>query len=93
LVITSRNDGGLDRPVADVMTTTPLVVTLGSKMLEAVAIMARRKISELPVIDEQRMPIGMIDITDVVANFPEYALYAENTPEQGLPVTRLRVVA
>ncbi|MCL2118378.1 MAG: KpsF/GutQ family sugar-phosphate isomerase [Planctomycetaceae bacterium] len=89
----SRNDDGLDRPVADVMTRTPLVVTLGSKMLEAVAIMARRKISELPIIDEHRVPVGMIDITDVVSHFPEYALYAENTPEQVPPVVRLRVVA
>ena len=89
----SRNDGCLDRPVADVMTRTPLVVTLGSKMLEAVAIMARRKISELPVIDEHRVSVGMIDITDVVANFPEYALYAENSPEQVSPASRLRIVA
>ena len=89
----SRNDSCLDHPVADVMIPTPLVVTLGSKMLEAVAIMAKRKISELPVIDEHRVPVGMIDITDVVANFPEYSLYAENTPESISPVTRLRVVA
>jgi len=94
----SRSDGCLDRPVADVMTRTPLVVTFGSKMLEAVAIMARRKISELPVIDEHHVPVGMIDITDVVANFPEYALYAENTPADDKPnpvspTARWRVVA
>jgi len=88
-----RNDGGLDRPVAEVMTRTPLVVTLGSKMLEAVAIMARRKISELPVIDENSIPVGMIDITDVVANFPEYALYAETPTESASPLSRLRVAA
>ncbi len=74
-----RDDGGLDHSIADVMTKTPLVVVRGSKMLEAVAIMAKRKISELPVIDENRIPVGMLDITDVVAHFPEYALYAENT--------------
>jgi len=89
----SRNDGGLDRPVAEVMTCTPLVVTFGTKMLEAVAIMARRKISELPVIDDHRVPLGMIDITDVVANFPEYALYAENPPDNISPMSRLRIVA
>ena len=89
-----RNDGRLDCPITEVMTKTPLLVTLGSNMLEAVAIMARRKISELPVVDANRMPVGMLDITDVVANFPEYALYAESTnadsPEAASP---LRVVA
>lgn len=90
----SRNDERLDLPMADVMTKTPQLVTLGSKMLDAVAVMARRKISELPVVNADRVPVGMIDITDVVADFPEYALYAENAnadaPENRTP---LRVVA
>lgn len=91
----SRNDERLDRPIAEVMTVTPQLVTLGSNMLEAVAVMARRKISELPVIDENRVPVGLLDITDVVANFPEYALYAENPPADSQPASTpaLRVVA
>jgi Mg/Co/Ni transporter MgtE len=28
--------------------------------------MSERKLSELPVIDEQRIPVGMLDITDVL---------------------------
>jgi len=89
-----RNDGRLDCPIAEVMTKTPLVVTLGSNMLEAVAIMARRKISELPVINENRVPVGMLDITDVVAHFPEYAMYAENANADSPGTTSLlRIVA
>jgi arabinose-5-phosphate isomerase len=32
--------------------------------------MAKRKISELPVVDGEGRPIGLIDITDVVGLFP-----------------------
>ena len=40
-------------------------------MIDAVAIMAESKISELPVVDRGRQPVGLIDITDVVGLFPE----------------------
>ncbi|MDR1383867.1 MAG: KpsF/GutQ family sugar-phosphate isomerase [Planctomycetaceae bacterium] len=86
-----RHDHQLDLPVSDVMTKTPAVVIFRSKMLEAVAIMAKRKISELPVIDENRVPLGILDITDVVANFPEYAIFVEENMEK--PSQLLRVVA
>ena len=39
-------------------------------MVDAVAIMAERKISELPVVDAEGRPVGLIDITDVVALLP-----------------------
>ena len=56
------------------MTAEPCTVPSGSMMLDAVAIMAERKISELPVIDRRGRPVGMLDITDVVALFPEARL-------------------
>jgi CBS domain-containing protein len=40
-------------------------------MLDAIAIMGEKKISELPVTDSEGFPIGMIDVTDIVATFPE----------------------
>ena len=42
-------------------------------MVDAVAIMAGRKISELPVVDAEGRPVGLIDITDVVALLPKEA--------------------
>ena len=47
-------------------------------MVDAVAIMAGRKISELPVIDAGGKPVGLIDITDVVALLPK-----ESLPDSG----------
>jgi arabinose-5-phosphate isomerase len=67
----SHRDAALDRPIREVMTSRPRTVPRGSMMVDAVAIMAERKISELPVIDAAGRPQGLIDITDVVGLFPE----------------------
>ena len=40
-------------------------------MIDAVAAMAKGKISELPVVDAEDRPVGLIDVTDVVGMFPE----------------------
>jgi arabinose-5-phosphate isomerase len=61
-----RRDGALDRPIAEVMTPAPLTIPLGTRVADAVELMKRRKISELPVIDGAGRPIGMVDITDVI---------------------------
>ncbi len=52
------------------MTPRPTTIASGAMMAEAVQIMARRKISELPVVDAEGRPVGLIDITDVVAWLP-----------------------
>lgn len=70
----NKRDDALDRPIRQVMTAHPTTVPGGSMMLDAVAIMAERKISELPVIDRGGRPVGLLDITDVVALFPEARL-------------------
>ncbi len=69
-----KRDTALDRPIREVMTQAPLTVARGSLMTDAVAIMAQRKISELPVLDDHLKPVGLIDVTDVVGLFPEAAL-------------------
>jgi len=66
-----RRDGELDGPIGAVMTAHAVTIAAGSRMTEAMAIMARRKISELPVVDAEGRPVGLIDVTDVVSLFPE----------------------
>jgi len=68
-----RSEHLLDVPIHDVMTSKPTSVTSGTRMLEAIAIIGEKRISELPVTDGDGAPLGMIDITDIVAAFPEYA--------------------
>ena len=67
----SRRDAALDDPIHTVMTCQPTTVPAGSMLVDAIAIMAERKISELPVIDGGGIPVGLLDITDVVAVAPD----------------------
>jgi arabinose-5-phosphate isomerase len=67
----SRRDALLDGPIRNVMTKHPACVPLGSMMTDAVTIMAERRISELPVVDAEQKPVGLLDITDIVALYPE----------------------
>jgi len=66
-----RRDAELDQPICEVMTRQPVTIRAGAWMSEAVALLARRKISELPVVDADGKPVGMIDITDVVGLLPQ----------------------
>jgi len=91
-IFEQRQEHLLDSPIQRVMTLMPTSLTSGTRMLEAIAIMGERRISELPITDDKGFPIGMIDITDVVAVFPE-CTFSECT-EQGADVTRvLKIVA
>ncbi|TWU37172.1 KpsF/GutQ family sugar-phosphate isomerase [Novipirellula artificiosorum] len=66
-LLETRNDVALDQPIADRMTRDPKTARTGTLLQEAIAVMSRRHISELPVVDALNRPLGMIDITDVAA--------------------------
>lgn len=61
-----RQESALDRPVSEVMTHRPTTVRSGSRFKEAMHLLADCKFSELPVVDDEYRPVGMIDVTDVV---------------------------
>lgn len=67
----TRRDEMLDRPIAEVMTPKPISVAVGSRLVDAVEILQRRKISELPVVDAAGRPAGMLDITDLIGLIPK----------------------
>ena len=55
---------------------------------DAVSMMAERHISELPVVDADGRPAGLLDITDVVALYPDStpaALPAQSSNPADLP--------
>ena len=70
-LIENRNDSALDRPASEAMAVDPTTVHVGEPMTTAIEILAERKISELPVVDDDGCPAGMIDVTDVVGLLPE----------------------
>ncbi len=65
-----RRDEQLDRPIAEVMTARPLTISPEAILGEAVQLLGSRHISELPVIDAQGRPVGLLDITDVIGLVP-----------------------
>lgn len=65
-LIETRREDALDRPIAEVMTRSPRTLSVGQRVAEAMELFERFKISELPVIDAEGRPMGMVDITDLI---------------------------
>jgi arabinose-5-phosphate isomerase len=65
-LIETRQDAALDAPVGAVMTRDPAVTDPAARLGDAIDLMRGRKISELPVVDADGRPVGMLDITDLL---------------------------
>jgi arabinose-5-phosphate isomerase len=70
-LLEANRDQAIDGPLADVMTRSPARIERGELLPAACEILSRLKISELPVVDQDHRPLGLIDITDVVGIDPE----------------------
>jgi arabinose-5-phosphate isomerase len=89
-LLESNRDSALDRPICEVMTRNPSTIIASARMQEALGILAAKKISELPVIDLDHRPLGMVDVTDVVGWTP-----SEPAPEaapENAPVAPLQIL-
>ena len=75
----NRADEALDLPIERVMTKRPVVIGPSARVGEAVELLRGRKISELPVVDADGRPVGMLDITDLIGLEPP-APAAESPP-------------
>jgi arabinose-5-phosphate isomerase len=75
-------DLAIDGPISAVMTADPTTVTLGMRLAAACEILADRKISELPVVDIDHRPVGLIDITDLVGAMPEEHVHGSKSNTQ-----------
>jgi arabinose-5-phosphate isomerase len=71
-----NRESALDDPMTKVMTRHPTTVPPGTLLPQAIDLMADRKISELPVVDVNGKPVGLIDITDVLAQSDDQRLRA-----------------
>jgi arabinose-5-phosphate isomerase len=65
-----RQDTVLDEPIRLVMTARPTTLPLGTRLRDAVAILETRRLSELPVLDGDGKPVGLLDIVDLVGIGP-----------------------
>jgi len=75
-----RLDAALDGPIGGVMTRRPVTVPVGTRLGDAVAILESRRLSELPVVDRDARPVGLLDIVDLVGLVSPETLAAVRTP-------------
>ncbi len=56
----------LDRRVGDLMTKAPMTILENKLAAEASAILRGKKIDELPVVDKNGRPVGLLDVQDLL---------------------------
>ena len=69
-LLEQNKESCFDTSISHFMTGQPICIQDKQMLSEAVEILAQRRISELPVVNDQHQPVGMIDITDTVALMP-----------------------
>ena len=65
-LLTNDPMGALNRPMREVMGRDPKRVAVDQLASEAMAIMQKHRIDELPVVDAECKPVGLIDVQDLV---------------------------
>src|SRR5918993_6031773 len=65
-LVTNDESGALARLIRDVMTRNPKRINAEHLASEAMAMMHQHRFDELPVVDEQDRPVGLIDVQDLV---------------------------
>jgi len=64
--VTDNDGSALARPISDVMTHNPKRTRDEALASEALGVMRQYRIDELPVVDENDRPVGLIDIQDLI---------------------------
>jgi len=59
--------GWLDGPIAKVMTARPMCLPGDAVVRDAVRLVQDRRVDEVPVVDRDGKPIGMVDVQDLIA--------------------------
>ncbi len=61
------NSAAVDEPIAKVMTRRPRVLRENQIVRDAVALVQEFRPDEIPVVDEQGRPVGLVDVQDLIA--------------------------
>jgi len=70
-LLEGRREGEIDLPISGAMTARPKTTSPDAPLVDAIDLLSRYRISELPVIDAQERPVGLLDITDLIGLIPE----------------------
>lgn len=66
LLIKHRGQDILSQPVRKFMTADPIRIHVGELASEAMAVINKHRIDELPVVDQAERPVGIIDVQDLL---------------------------
>ena len=66
-LVRTEGAGGLQRPIAEVMTADPRRLDVESLVRDAVRLVRERRVDEIPVVDEHGGPVGIVDVQDLIA--------------------------
>jgi arabinose-5-phosphate isomerase len=72
-LVERREFAAFDRPIAECMTRHPITLQSGQRVEDALTLLHGHQISEIPVLDQDGRPIGLVDITDLVELLPAAA--------------------
>lgn len=58
---------GMNRTIRDVMTPRPQHLTVDDLVRDAVRLVRERRLDEIPVLDHDGKPVGLVDVQDLIA--------------------------
>lgn len=67
LLLTHPTDELFNSPVVDLMTRNPKTVRAADLASEAIGVLNEYRVDELPVLDDDGRPVGIIDVQDLLA--------------------------
>jgi len=62
-----RDIGFLERPIDEVMNRNPVTIDADALASTALQVLRDRHIDQIPVVDAQKKPIGLVDVQDLLA--------------------------
>ena len=62
-----EDTSALDRPIAQVMTRRPEHLVVDDLVRDAVRLMRENRHDEIPVLDRDGKPVGLVDVQDLIA--------------------------
>jgi len=65
--LASKDLAFLESSIAEVMTRRPISIELNCLAGEALRILRERKIDQIPVVDEENHPVGLLDVQDLLS--------------------------
>jgi arabinose-5-phosphate isomerase len=67
MIVADPDPRQLDQPIRNVMTARPQHLMVDHLVRDAVQLVRERQIDEIPVLDEDGRPVGLVDVQDLVA--------------------------